>query len=61
MITIYPNRGGVYEYFDRLAIDPKKGTTATSINPLKEFTIVKVADNSLNVQPSLPAQIHARI
>jgi hypothetical protein len=42
-ITIYPKREGVYDYYDRLAIDPEKGTTATSINPLGQFRIVKVA------------------
>ena len=61
MITIYPNRGGVYEYHNRLTIDPKKGMTATSINPLREFRIVEVAGNSLNVISPLPAHIHARI
>ena len=42
-ITIYPKREGIYVYYDRLATDPEKGTTATSINPLGEFRIVKVA------------------
>ena len=43
IITIYPKREGGYEYYDRLAIDPEKGTTDTSINPLGQFGIVKVA------------------
>jgi hypothetical protein len=42
-ITIYPKTEGIYDYYDRLAIDPEKGTTATSINPLGEFRMVKVA------------------
>ena len=42
-ITVYPKSEGVYHYYDRLAIDPEKGTTATSVNPLGEFRMVKVA------------------
>jgi hypothetical protein len=42
-IAIYPKRGGVYDYYDRLAIDLEKGTTASSIYPLGQFMIVKVA------------------
>jgi Cupredoxin-like domain len=42
-ITIYPKREGVYEYYDRLAMDIEKGTTAASIYPLGQFKIVKVA------------------
>jgi hypothetical protein len=42
-ITIYPKTEGVYDYYDRLAINPETGTTATSINPLGEFRMVRVA------------------
>jgi hypothetical protein len=42
-ITIYPKREGVYDYYDRLSIDPEKGTTSSSIYPLGQFRIVKVA------------------
>ena len=41
--TIHPETEDIYNYYDRLAIDPDKGTTATSINPLGEFRMVKVA------------------
>jgi len=44
-ITIYPTREGIYDYYDRLAIDVKKGTTASTINPLGQFKTVKVAGN----------------
>jgi len=43
IITIYPKGEGVYNYYDRLAIDPEKGTTSTAIHPLGQFRIVKVA------------------
>ncbi|HZD35923.1 MAG TPA: cupredoxin domain-containing protein [Nitrososphaeraceae archaeon] len=42
-ITVYPKSEGVYDYYDRLAIDPEEGTAATSVNPLGEFRMVKVA------------------
>ena len=42
-VTIYPKSEGVYDYYDRLAEDPEKGTTSTSIYPLGQFRIVKVA------------------
>lgn len=42
-ITIYPKSEAFYDYYDRLAIDPEKGTTASSISPLGEFGMVKVA------------------
>jgi hypothetical protein len=42
-ITIYPKKEGVYDYYDRLAIDVEKGTTAAFINPLGQFKMVKVA------------------
>jgi hypothetical protein len=42
-ITIYPKTEGIYDYYDRLAIDPDKGITAASIYPLGQFKIVKVA------------------
>jgi hypothetical protein len=42
-VTIYPKSEGVYDYYDRLAKDPEKGTSITSINPLGQFRIVKVA------------------
>ncbi|MGC1134416.1 MAG: cupredoxin domain-containing protein [Nitrososphaeraceae archaeon] len=42
-ITIFPKREGVYDYYDRLALDVVKGTTASTINPLGQFKMVKVA------------------
>lgn len=36
---------GVYDYYDRLAINPETGTTAKSVNPLGQFRRVKVADD----------------
>jgi hypothetical protein len=42
-ITAYPKREGVYDYYDRQAINPEIGITSTSINPLWEFRMVKVA------------------
>ena len=42
-VTIYPKSEGVYDYYDRLAEDPEKGTSIISINPLGQFRIVKVA------------------
>jgi hypothetical protein len=42
-ITIYPRTEGVYDYYERLAINPETGTTATSINPLGEFRMVRIA------------------
>jgi len=42
-ITIYPKREGIYNYYDRLAIDPEKGTTSMNIHPLGQFRMVKVA------------------
>jgi hypothetical protein len=33
-ITIHPKGEDVYDYYDRLAIEPEKGTTAASIYPL---------------------------
>jgi len=42
-ITIYPKREGIYNYYDRLAIDPEKGTTFTTIHPLGQFRMVKEA------------------
>ena len=43
MIAAYPKREGVYDYYDRQAINPEIGITSTSINPLWEFRMVKVA------------------
>jgi hypothetical protein len=42
-ITVYHKRKDLYDYYDRLAIDTEKGTTAASIYPLGQFSIVKVA------------------
>jgi hypothetical protein len=42
-ITIYPTREGIYDYYDRLAIDMKKGTTAAFITSLGQIKMVKVA------------------
>lgn len=42
-ITIYPKTEGIYDYYDRLAIDPDNEITAASIYPLGQFKIVKVA------------------
>jgi hypothetical protein len=42
-IIIYPKREDVYDYYDRLATDVEKATTAVFINPLRQFNTVKVA------------------